>query len=213
MFVLSLLLPSARANQLHLFKYCHGRALDEYYKRSPLIPIAPHALHTPKQRTARMASRRHTGAAAGGRGGAGESLPLLGGNNSSSISPYAGAASAAGGGNGKRGAYGSGEQHKALTDDPPDLGTFNQASSMYHLPSSRRRSSWVVLVRGDNGGVDGRSLTPAVVFVFADPWYRTTNAGEAPHPNDRHPAEHAETPSRAYVTSIATDRPYATYQL
>lgn len=108
-----------------------GQALDH----------APtHCLHTLETvGGAGMAGRRHSGAAAGGGGGAGESLPLLGGGGSST-SPYAG-------GNGKRGAYGSGEQHKALTDDPPDLGTFHQASSMYHLPSSRRRSSWVFLVR------------------------------------------------------------------
>lgn len=94
-----------------------------------------------------MASRRHNGAAAAAGGGAGESQPLLGGSSSSG--PHAGAVSAAGGwGGGRGGGYGSGEQHKALTDDPPDLGTFNQTSSIYHLPGSRRRSSWVFVVRG-----------------------------------------------------------------
>lgn len=80
-----------------------------------------------------MASRRHSAAG----GGTGEHQPLLGGPASA-----AGGAGGGGGGGG-RAAYGSDGQHKA--NDPPDLGTFHQSSSMYHLPGSRRRSSWVLV--------------------------------------------------------------------
>ncbi len=62
--------------------------------------------------------------------------------------PLLGSASTAAAGGGGPGQYGSGQtpppRKKTLTEEPPDLNTFQQTSSMYHLPGSHRRSSWVL---------------------------------------------------------------------
>lgn len=161
-----------------------------------------------------MINRRH-----GGRGGAGEQQPLLAAHGTDGgSSSGGGVASAAGGGGllgaaGSYGSYGSGEpQPKTLSDDPPDLSTFNQSSSYYHLPGSRRRSSWVLLVRCICGEYSNRCIARCLEVELTDVCMDArTHTGEAACADHRHSAGDAAPSHQSYVCCCVLGHVYSCF--